>query len=88
MLTPISTSSVPGSVPLEARAEPTTAQVILGDALTIVDETVLATRLRVTVPTLRRYASGTLRMNWVMRTRLAEVIRVLRASTRPDIGVQ
>jgi hypothetical protein len=48
-----------------------TTQAVLRNALTTMDETVLAEHLRVSVPTLRRYAAGTLRMNWVIVTRLS-----------------
>jgi len=47
-----------------------TAHAALQNALATIDETVLAEHLRVSVPTLRRYAAGTLRMNWVITTRL------------------
>ena len=48
-----------------------TAYAALQNALATIDETVLAEHLRVSVPTLRRYAAGTLRMNWVITTRLS-----------------
>jgi hypothetical protein len=40
-------------------------------ALAVVDEQTLAVHLRVSVAALRRYASGELNMNLVIRTRLA-----------------
>lgn len=48
-----------------------TASAALQNALATIDEMVLAEHLRVSVPTLRRYAAGTLRMNWVIITRLS-----------------
>jgi hypothetical protein len=43
----------------------------LRTALASVDEATLAAYLRVSLPTLRRYASGELNMNWVICTRLS-----------------
>jgi hypothetical protein len=45
-----------------------------------VDEATLAAYLRVSIPTLRRYVSGELNMNWVICTRLA-VMPNVQAST-------
>jgi hypothetical protein len=43
----------------------------LRSALASVDEATLAAYLRVSIPTLRRYVSGEVNMNWVICTRLA-----------------
>ena len=59
----------PGS--LSTARHTVTAQATLRHALASIDETTLAQHLRVSVPTLRRYLGGTLRMNWVIVTRLA-----------------
>jgi hypothetical protein len=47
------------------------AHATLRTALASVDEAPLAAYLRVSILTLRRYASGELNMNWVICTRLA-----------------
>ena len=47
------------------------AHTTLRRALASVDEATLAAYLRVSIPTLRRYVSGELNMNWVICTRLA-----------------
>jgi hypothetical protein len=47
------------------------AHATLRTALASVDEATLAAYLRVSIPTLRRYVSGELNMNWVICTRLA-----------------
>jgi len=52
----------------------------LRSALASVDEATLAAYLRVSIPTLRRYVSGEVNMNWVICTRLA-VLPNVQAST-------
>src|SRR5262245_55370005 len=47
-------------------AFPLSAPSTLRSALASVDEAMLAAYLRVSIPTLRRYASGELNMNWVI----------------------
>ncbi|MGH9887117.1 MAG: hypothetical protein ACREBE_16445 [bacterium] len=50
---------------------PLSAQETLYAVLASTDEPTLAEYLRVSIATLRRYASGELKMNWVICTRLA-----------------
>jgi hypothetical protein len=74
--------SSPLSAPTTPARAPQTplAQVVLNDALISVDERWLAAELRVSVPTLRRYASGALRMNWVMRAKLIAAVEAVHAA--------
>jgi hypothetical protein len=43
---------------------------VLHDVLTSATEPLVAARLHVSIRTLRRYAAGELKMNWVTRMRL------------------
>ena len=62
---------IPRSRLLPQTALRLSAHTTLRTALASVDEATLATYLRVSIPTLRRYVSGELNMNWVICTRLA-----------------
>src|SRR5215468_12237723 len=66
--------------PYSLRKAPLSAHANLRSALASVDEATLAAYLRVSIPTLRRYVSGEVNMNWVICTRLA-VLPNVQAST-------
>ena len=57
------------SIPIAPTAHP--SQAVLADVLRASDEAAVADHLRISVRTLRRYATGTMRMNWVLLARLA-----------------
>ena len=56
---------------------PSTA--VLQDILRYTSEPAVAAELRVSVRTLRRYAAGDMKMNWVTRTRLDGILAEIEA---------
>jgi len=79
VLTPVDPESMSISTLVSLESPPVKArkpspQSLLRSVLSLSSETAVAAELRVSLPALRRYEAGTLRMTWVTYTRL-EVLR-------------
>ena len=74
-----SSPDVAESVPLSAPQQRVPSIVVLQTVLAAASEATVAAELHVSVRTLRRYAAGSVRLNWVTHTRLMRLAEALDA---------